>query len=400
MKEGVIMTFSIRQAEKVRQWARVCLWGTPKSGKTHTALMLATTLAGIDGKVGVISSEYGSSKLLSRKFPHDIIDLAEPDSYGNASKNPFSPQHYEEALHMFLKAGYKAIVIDSLSHSWAGEGGVLEVVDGAGKNSFSDGWSKGTPMYNHLVGSILGARCHIIVTLRAKDAYVMEEYTKRDGSRGTTPKNVGQAPVMRKGFGFEMQLTIRMDSLTAHLEASGVEEYIHKGEEIERPGPELAHRLLEAIDGAEPPVYAPAHTVEDVKAYFLSVFKDEARWEPFKVHTIGFNVPDDGLSDSELAKLHDGVEQAVAEIEKRKSAKATQQPEQQPQPETPATPIAQVDGSSTPATEQQLASLRKLRQHLGKPEPEDIGTMSYLDAKTTIIALSAEYNESRKQKAS
>lgn len=55
------------------------------------------------------------------------------------------------------------------------------------------------------------------------------------------------------------------------------------------------------------------------------------------------------------------------------------------------------NNGTPPATEQQLASLRKLRQYLGKPEPENAENMSYLDAKTTIVALSAEYNESRKQ---
>jgi hypothetical protein len=48
------------------------------------------------------------------------------------------------------------------------------------------------------------------------------------------------------------------------------------------------------------------------------------------------------------------------------------------------------------ATEQQLSSIRKLRQHLGKPEPEE--RMTYLDAKTTITALSHEYNEQKQNR--
>jgi hypothetical protein len=249
------MPLQIKSAEKFKQHARVCLWGTPKAGKTHTALVLATALAGEGGKVGVISSEYASSKLLAHKFPHDIIDLSEADEHGVPVKNPFSPQRYEEALKLFTQNGYKAIVIDSLSHSWAGEGGTLEAVDKAGRNSFTDGWRDNTPIYNHLVNAILAARCHIIVTLRAKDAYVQEEYTKRNGEKGTMPKNIGQAPVMRKGFGFEMHLTMRMDSLIGYVEASAIEDHIHKGEEIEKPGPELAYRLLDALDGA--PVAEP-----------------------------------------------------------------------------------------------------------------------------------------------
>lgn len=50
------------------------------------------------------------------------------------------------------------------------------------------------------------------------------------------------------------------------------------------------------------------------------------------------------------------------------------------------------------ATEQQLASIRKLCQHLGKPEPEDPETMSYVNAKELITQLSREYNEQKQRR--
>ena len=52
--------------------------------------------------------------------------------------------------------------------------------------------------------------------------------------------------------------------------------------------------------------------------------------------------------------------------------------------------------ASAPATEQQLASLRKLCQHLGKPMPEE--PLSYQSAKELILSLSREYNESRQSR--
>lgn len=54
--------------------------------------------------------------------------------------------------------------------------------------------------------------------------------------------------------------------------------------------------------------------------------------------------------------------------------------------------------ADTPATDQQLASIRKLCQHLGKPEPEQPDTMSYQDAKALITQLSHEYNEQKQQR--
>jgi hypothetical protein len=54
--------------------------------------------------------------------------------------------------------------------------------------------------------------------------------------------------------------------------------------------------------------------------------------------------------------------------------------------------------AGAPATEQQLASLRKLCQHLGRPEPENPETMSYLNAKELITQLSHEYNEQKQRR--
>ena len=56
------------------------------------------------------------------------------------------------------------------------------------------------------------------------------------------------------------------------------------------------------------------------------------------------------------------------------------------------------DAADAPATDQQLTSIRKLCQHLGKPEPEHPETMSYQDAKTLITQLSHEYNEQKQHR--
>jgi len=47
------------------------------------------------------------------------------------------------------------------------------------------------------------------------------------------------------------------------------------------------------------------------------------------------------------------------------------------------------------ATEQQLSSIRKLCEHLGKPEPEHAKSMSFASAKELIGQLSQEYRQSR-----
>ncbi len=242
------MGFAVRDAEKYKQWARVCFWGSPKQGKSHAALAIARGLAGPDAVVGVISSEYGSTALLSRKFPHKILDLS-VDEHNNKVANPFSCKRYEEAIAFLIDVWHcEAIVIDSISHAWEGEGGVLQNVNNQ-SNTFSDGWGKvGTPMYKHLVDTILSSKCHMLITIRAKDGWVMEPNEK--GKQ--TPRNAGSKPVIRAAFGYEMQMTIRMDRLIGHIDESAFQDEFPQGTEILNPE-DVAYTLLECLDGTPIP---------------------------------------------------------------------------------------------------------------------------------------------------
>jgi hypothetical protein len=53
------------------------------------------------------------------------------------------------------------------------------------------------------------------------------------------------------------------------------------------------------------------------------------------------------------------------------------------------------DATNAAVTEQQISSIRKLCQHLGKNEPENVTSISYLNAKKIIQQLTAEYKEQR-----
>jgi hypothetical protein len=53
------------------------------------------------------------------------------------------------------------------------------------------------------------------------------------------------------------------------------------------------------------------------------------------------------------------------------------------------------ENTEASVTEQQVASIRKLCQHLGKSEPDNVTSISFLAAKRLIQQLTAEYKESR-----
>ena len=112
-----------------------------------------------------------------------------------------------QAIQAFERGGYDVIIIDSLSHAWAGQGGLLDqqgkIADRSG-NGFA-AWRQVTPEHNKLVDSILQSSAHMVVTMRSKTEYVIEQ-----DSRGkATPRKVGLAPIMRDGI--EYEFTVAMD---------------------------------------------------------------------------------------------------------------------------------------------------------------------------------------------
>ena len=190
-----------RKAERRKAKLRLGLVGSAGSGKTYSALLVA---GGIGGKIALIDTENGSGDLYAgmKGIPeYDVCTLAAP----------YTVQKYLEAIRDAEGSGYDVIIIDSLSHAWAGDGGLLDqqgkIADSGRGNSYT-AWRQITPMHNKLVEAMLTSPCHIIATMRAKTEYVLE--TNDKGKQ--TPKKVGMAPVQREGMDYEFTVVFDLDA--------------------------------------------------------------------------------------------------------------------------------------------------------------------------------------------
>jgi len=185
-----------QKATKNETRLRVGVSGAAGSGKTFSALKIAM---GIGGRIAVIDTERKSASLYADKFDFDTLQI-EP---------PYTPDKYIEAIKLAERSGYNTIIVDSLSHAWAGSGGLLDMHDAIqksskGGNSFT-AWKEITPLQNKLLDTITGSTCHIIVTMRAKQDYVIEN----NGGRNQVRK-VGLAPVQREGVEYEFSVYIEL----------------------------------------------------------------------------------------------------------------------------------------------------------------------------------------------
>jgi hypothetical protein len=186
----------IRKAERKKAKLRLGIAAPSGAGKTYSSLLLAF---GLGGKVGLIDTEHGSGDLYAHLGDYDIIGI----------EAPYSVAKYTQAIKAFEEAGYSTIIIDSLTHAWAGDGGLLDKqgkLADRGTNSFA-AWRTITPEHNSLVDAMLKSPCHIIATMRAKQEYVLE--TNDKGKQ--QPKKVGMAPVQREGMEYEFTVMLDVD---------------------------------------------------------------------------------------------------------------------------------------------------------------------------------------------
>ncbi|MGV3741045.1 MAG: ATP-binding protein [Burkholderiaceae bacterium] len=198
-KKGIMGAFEIHRATKRRAQLRRGRSGPGGSGKTYSALMIAS---GLGGRIGMIDTEHGSGDLYADLLPegYDVLTLTPP----------FTPGRYVEAIRALEQAGCDIIIVDSLSHAWAGEGGSLDrqgkIADKSG-NSWQ-AWRQVTPEHNALVEALLQSPSHIIATMRAKTEYVQEK-DERTGKN--VVRKVGLAPVMRDGIEYEFTVFLEID---------------------------------------------------------------------------------------------------------------------------------------------------------------------------------------------
>lgn len=189
---------SFKRAERKKAKLRLALCGPSGSGKTYSAILIAQ---GIGAKIAMIDTEHHSGELYSHLTNYDVASL----------EAPYSPERYINLIEKAEQDDYDVLIIDSLSHAWAGEGGVLDMVDKAAKSTRSQNsyaaWRYVTPEHNKLVEKILKSNLHIIATIRAKT-----DYEKSTDDKGKMKiEKVGLAPVQREGLDYEFTTVLDLN---------------------------------------------------------------------------------------------------------------------------------------------------------------------------------------------
>jgi len=255
------------KAERKKAKLRLAMLGPSGSGKTYSALLIAQ---GLGGPIALIDTERKSGSLYAHLCDYDVCDI-DP---------PYTPDKYVKAIKEAERAGYNVVIVDSLTHAWAGQGGLLEEVDKRkGRGNDFTAWRDITPMHNALVDSMLQSGCHVIATMRTKQEYVLVD-ENRNGKNVKVPKKVGMAPVQRDGMEYEFTVVFDMD-LDRHVAtASKARTSLFDGK-VFTPSVDTGKELVAWLEtGADMPlpfapdelagILASANSVDDLGALYKS----------------------------------------------------------------------------------------------------------------------------------
>lgn len=185
------MPVVIKKAVRESVWIKWLLEGASGSGKSYSALAVATGIFEKCGGEGIcmINTEASRGVYYAENFEYSIIDL-EP---------PYTADKYMEAIDAAIDAGFKVIIIDGISQEWSW---LNEYHDSLGGNSFQ-AWAKCKPIHKRFMDKILTCPAHVICTARGKQEYSIEE---RNGRKEITKLGVGADQSKQLSFEFTISL--------------------------------------------------------------------------------------------------------------------------------------------------------------------------------------------------
>jgi hypothetical protein len=375
------MSYTFRKAIREEVGLIVGIIGASGSGKTYSAMRLAKGMAGPGGRFAVIDTERGRAKQYADffDFDHALMDA------------PFRPDAYAEAIGDAAKAGYKVIVVDSMSHEWAGVGGILEWQEEELDRMAGDDWKKREACkmaswikpkmsHKHMIQRLLQVNAHLILCFRAEEKVKMEKDSQ--GKMQIIP--VGWQPICSKEVPYELTVSMLLTP-----ENPGIPTFLKLQEQHKALFP--AGKLIDesegklvsewAKGGAKPATVATL----DASAKILADFK--LRVEQCTT-SAGLTALGSQMTDAIKVQMNKADLDALKELWR---GKATTLKAAEAEPTPPADPERPAQPSGPPSAEEVLRHTIEDRfAELGISEADQADCLSEFQPGATLTDLSAE----------
>ncbi|MCJ2128345.1 AAA family ATPase [Methylobacterium sp. E-045] len=220
------MTFTFAPAVREQVSLLIGLAGASGSGKTKSALRMAEGISPA-GRIAFIDSE-------ARRGLH----YADAHRFQHADmRPPFAPSRWIEGIHAAEATGAEVVILDSFSHEYDGEGGIVDWADRLAEGTPKPGiehprkkgdhqdwwkdwaekpvdspgnWKAPKLAHKRMMNAILQCRATLIFCLRADEKIKIA----KDNRGKTVVEQLGWMPICEKRFMYDMtaSFTLSPDS--------------------------------------------------------------------------------------------------------------------------------------------------------------------------------------------
>src|SRR5215471_10020408 len=241
----------------------ILLAGPADSGKTFSALRLATGLAGQDGKICFADTEHGRALFYAddfRFFHHGIVD-------------PFRPEKFRDAAVIAQKEKAALWICDNFSWEHIGPGGLLDWHEAELQRIAGDdfakrekakftAWIKPKAAHTQMLHRFWQLNSHIILCVQAKEKMDLEAKDEKTGKM--KPKSLGLQPICGEDLPYAMTASFMLDpanrGVPKPIKLMGKHEHLFQ---LDRPLDEATGERIAAWARGEktqpPPTSPPAN---------------------------------------------------------------------------------------------------------------------------------------------
>jgi hypothetical protein len=310
----------------------------------------------IGGTIGLADTEASRANFYADDFTFQHLDLTPP----------FTPERYLQVIELANKAKHSVFIIDSMSHEWAGEGGILEQHEAELTRRAGNDWTKRQKLtmscwvapkmaHKSLVYSLLQSRAHLIFCFRAEDKVDMK-------ASGTKDIITRWQAVTDKAMLFEMHDAILLADDTPGIPSAPYRPFkiindhrsmFPAGKQISR---ETGRLLARWAKGTSPQEKLSTKPVQKFQEKFGEVEKSMKRGKRFGVQIDGlaYGTHDETLAGAALALRGKRVRVTFEQKGKKRELQSVDaapseppgSPEEPREPETPDPPADELAAAS------------------------------------------------------
>jgi hypothetical protein len=276
------MAIQLKKAQRKKAYLKLGISAPSGGGKTLGALLIAYGLMKSKypnesddfrwSKIAIVDTENGSGELYVGAEVKKS-NLAIGNYLAITLTPPFEADKYTQAMEVCEKNGVEVCILDSTTHLWSGEGGLLEQQSNISKktgNSYT-AWRDITPQHNRFVEKMLQTPMHIIATMRAKQEYALD----KDDKGSLSVRKMGLEPEQRKGMEYEFTTFFEIDA--EHKAFGSKDRTSLFDQKYFVITPEIGEKMMEWLNGgtdAEPEIIVTAPSKAE-KENILQSMKNE-----------------------------------------------------------------------------------------------------------------------------